>query len=114
MGRYESFVDRSTTVDRGDAECRWVVHRAISFTLNDNQTWFSDRHYVAVNFFNGLNINTNGVSDREACVGRCQQRRRPQLPGPDDGSQAIGTERRVSPDFCFADTTATVSSTVGH
>ena len=27
-------------------------------TLDDNQYWYVDRHYVAVNLFNGLNINT--------------------------------------------------------
>jgi hypothetical protein len=29
-----------------------------AITLNDNQTWYIDRHYVTVNFFNGLNINS--------------------------------------------------------
>ncbi|MFJ4621533.1 hypothetical protein [Streptomyces sp. NPDC088812] len=27
-------------------------------TLDDNQTWYQDRHYVSVNFYQGININT--------------------------------------------------------
>jgi polygalacturonase len=29
-----------------------------TITLDDNQYWYVDRHYVAVNFFKGININT--------------------------------------------------------
>jgi hypothetical protein len=28
------------------------------FTLDDDQPWYQDRHYLAVNFFSGLNMNT--------------------------------------------------------
>ena len=56
-GTVRLFVDRSTTV------IPVVLNADGTFTsnpitLNDNQTWYIDRHYVAVNFFNGLNINT--------------------------------------------------------
>ena len=56
-GTVRVFVDRSTTAIAAtlSADGSFLSN---SFTLNDNQTWFSDRHYVAVNFFNGLNINT--------------------------------------------------------
>lgn len=27
-------------------------------TLDDNQSWYIDRHYVAVNFYNGINMNS--------------------------------------------------------
>ncbi|MET7752496.1 glycosyl hydrolase family 28 protein [Micromonospora sp. NPDC005367] len=27
-------------------------------TLDDDQSWYQDRHYVAVNFYNGINMNT--------------------------------------------------------
>ena len=56
-GTVRVFVDRSTTA------IPVVLSPDGSFTsnvitLNDNQSWYIDRHYVAVNFFNGLNINT--------------------------------------------------------
>jgi polygalacturonase len=28
------------------------------FTLDDDQPWYQDRHYLAINFFSGLNMNT--------------------------------------------------------
>jgi len=56
-GTVRIFVDRSTTAIPA------ILSPDGSFTsnaitLNDNQSWYIDRHYVAVNFFNGLNINT--------------------------------------------------------
>jgi hypothetical protein len=65
LGPYPAFVTGGTVrifVDRSTAAIPAVLNPDGSFTsnpitLNDNQSWYIDRHYVAVNFFNGLNIN---------------------------------------------------------
>ena len=56
-GTVRIFVDRSTTaIPVGLNPDGSFTSNVIA--LNDNQSWYIDRHYVAVNFFNGLNINT--------------------------------------------------------
>jgi hypothetical protein len=40
-------------------------------TLNDDQYWYEGRHYIAVNFYNGININTEVY---QVCSGSgCQE-----------------------------------------
>jgi hypothetical protein len=40
-------------------------------TLNDDQYWYRGRHYIAVNFYNGININTEVY---QVCSGSgCQE-----------------------------------------
>ena len=66
LGTYPSFITGGTVrvfVDRISTPIAAVLNPDGSFTsnaitLNDNQTWYIDRHYVTVNFFNGLNINS--------------------------------------------------------
>lgn len=66
LAAYPGFVTGGTVrvfVDRSTAPIAATLNADGSFstgpiTLNDNQYWYVDRHYVAVNFFNGININT--------------------------------------------------------
>jgi uncharacterized lipoprotein NlpE involved in copper resistance len=56
-------VEDQVFVDRSTAPIAAALNADGSFstgpiTLNDNQYWYVDRHYVAVNFVNGININT--------------------------------------------------------
>ena len=66
LGAYPGFVNGGTVrlfVDRSTTAILATLNADGSFTsgtitLDDNQYWYVDRHYVAVNFFNGININT--------------------------------------------------------
>jgi polygalacturonase len=56
-GTVRIFVDRSTTPIGAtlNPDGSFVSNH---ITLNDNQSWYIDRHYVTVNFYNGLNMNS--------------------------------------------------------
>lgn len=57
-GRVRVFLDRSTTAISATLNPDGSFQSG-PITLNDNQTWYQDRHYVAVNFFDGgINMNT--------------------------------------------------------
>jgi polygalacturonase len=57
LGTVRVFVDRSTTpipvTLREDGS-----FTSAPITLDDNQHWYRDRHYVAVNLYAGINVNT--------------------------------------------------------
>jgi uncharacterized lipoprotein NlpE involved in copper resistance len=56
-GTVRVFVDRNTTAIPVTLNADGSFTSG-TITLDDNQYWYVDRHYVAVNFFNGININT--------------------------------------------------------
>lgn len=66
LAAYPGFVNGGTVrifVDRSGTAIPATLSADGSFTsgpitLNDDQYWYTDRHYVAVNLFNGININT--------------------------------------------------------
>lgn len=63
---YPSFVDTGTVrlfVDRAETPVSATLDPDGTFhsgpiTLDDDQSWYSDRHYVAVNLHDGINMNT--------------------------------------------------------
>ena len=86
--------------DRGDAERRWVVPEQLVHA--ERQPDLVQRSALCRGqLLQRPEHQYHGVSDREACARRRQQRWRPQLPGPDDGGQAIGT-RTGQPGFLLA------------
>ncbi|MFU8852065.1 glycosyl hydrolase family 28 protein [Micromonospora sp. SL1-18] len=66
LAAYPGFVEGGTVrifVDRSSSAIPATLSPDGSFTsdtitVDDDQYWYRDRHYIAVNFFNGLNINT--------------------------------------------------------
>jgi hypothetical protein len=66
LATYPEFVRTGTVrvfVDRGEVPIPAVLAPDGSFqagpvTVNDDQSWYRDRHYVAVNLFDGINLNT--------------------------------------------------------
>lgn len=56
-GTVRVFVDRSGTAIPATLSADGSFTSG-PITLNDDQYWYVDRHYVAVNLFNGININT--------------------------------------------------------
>ncbi|MFE9201202.1 glycoside hydrolase family 28 protein [Micromonospora sp. NPDC007230] len=66
LATYPGFVSGGTArifVDRSGTAIPVTMNADGSFTsgtitLNDDQYWYTDRHYVALNLFNGININT--------------------------------------------------------
>ena len=56
-GAVRVFVDRSTTAVPVTVQPDGTF-LSDPVTLDDNQSWYLDRHYLAVNFFKGLDINT--------------------------------------------------------
>ncbi|MEV0748216.1 MULTISPECIES: glycoside hydrolase family 28 protein [Streptomyces] len=56
-GTIRAFLDRDTTPIAVHLNPDGSFH-SDPITLNDDQPWFQDRHYVAVNFYDGININT--------------------------------------------------------
>jgi polygalacturonase len=66
LAKYPGFVDGGTVrvfVDRDTTPIPATLHPDGTFTtgpitLDDEQYWYVDRHYVAVNFFKGIDVNT--------------------------------------------------------
>ncbi|MEU4654911.1 glycosyl hydrolase family 28 protein [Streptomyces sp. NPDC023723] len=56
-GTVRLFVDRDTTPVAATLQADGSF-LSDPVTLDDNQTWYTDRHYVSVNFYQGININT--------------------------------------------------------
>ena len=56
-GTVQVFLDRSATAVPALLEPDGTFTTG-PITLDDSQSWYRDRHYVAVNFFDGININT--------------------------------------------------------
>jgi hypothetical protein len=51
------FVDRDPTPMPAELAADGTFHTG-QITVDDNQYWYSDRHYVAVNLYDGINMNT--------------------------------------------------------
>ncbi|MFG2926693.1 glycosyl hydrolase family 28 protein [Streptomyces sp. NPDC048305] len=56
-GVIRAFVDRSSTATAVTVNSDGTFV-SDPITLDDSQSWYTDRHYVAVNLYNGINMNT--------------------------------------------------------
>ncbi|MFJ9087903.1 glycosyl hydrolase family 28 protein [Streptomyces sp. NPDC102384] len=56
-GTIRAFLDRDTTPITVHLSADGTFH-SDPITLNDDQPWYRDRHYVAINFYDGIDINT--------------------------------------------------------
>ncbi|MFF3503325.1 glycoside hydrolase family 28 protein [Streptomyces sp. NPDC003247] len=56
-GTVKAYVDRSTTSTPVTVQSDGTF-LTDPITLDDTQAWYTDRHYVAVNIYNGIDINT--------------------------------------------------------
>jgi len=56
-GTVRVFVDRETTPVAAELAADGTFHTG-QFTVDDDQYWYVDRHYIAVNFYDGINMNT--------------------------------------------------------
>jgi hypothetical protein len=56
-GAVAVFVDRDTTGVPVTLNADGSFTSGI-ITLSNNEYWYINRHYVAVNFYNGINVNT--------------------------------------------------------
>jgi len=56
-GTVRVFVDRATTPVPAELAADGTFHTG-QITVDDNQYWYVDRHYIAVNFYDGINMNT--------------------------------------------------------
>lgn len=57
-GTIRVFVDRAETAVPATLDPDGTFHSG-PITLDDDQSWYSDRHYVAVNLHDGINMNTS-------------------------------------------------------
>ena len=57
-GTVRVFLDRSTSATNATLSADGSFITSSNITLNDSQYWYTDRHYVTVNFYNGYNMNS--------------------------------------------------------